>query len=69
MPGLVGRAGAGRKHDGIRRMAQHLVGRDRIVAHDVDGGGKRPEQMHQVPGEAVVIVDDENAGHGAPTFA
>ena len=31
--------------------------------------GKRPEQMHQVPGEAVVIVDDENAGHGAPTFA
>ena len=24
-----------------------------------------PMQMHQVPGEAVVVVDDEDAGHGA----
>ena len=30
---------------------------------------ERADQMHEVPGEAVVIVDDEDAGHGAATFA
>ena len=47
MPASFGRAGTGREHDRIRSGGQNLVGRDRIVAHHVDGRGQRAEQMHQ----------------------
>ena len=69
MPASFGVHGPGDSTMASGAGGQHLVRGDGVVAHHLDRGRKRADQVHQVPGEAVVIVDDENAGHGAPTFA
>ena len=62
-PGLVGRAGPGREHECVRRPLADAGDVDRVVAHHVDAFAERADQVDEIPGEGVVVVDDEDVGH------
>src|SRR5690606_13178095 len=66
--GLVGRAGAGRKDDGFGRALGDLVERDTVVAHHFGLRSKLSEIVGEVVGEAVVIIDHQDA-RGSPLAA
>ena len=55
--GLLGRAGAGRQHDGVGVGGDHGAARHLVVAMHLDLRPQLTEIVHQVEGEAVVIVD------------
>src|SRR6516164_1098610 len=55
--GLLGRARPGRQHDGVRVGSDHGFARHFVVATDLDFGAQLTEIVHQVEGEAVIIVD------------
>jgi len=57
---FLGRAGTGRQHYGIGIGIDHRVARHLVVAAHVDVGAQFAEIMHQVKGEAVVVVDEIN---------
>ena len=61
--GLVGGTRSGRHHD-VRGFAlQDLLHRDRVVAVDGDvAGGYLPQVLHQVVGEGIVVVEDQDVG-------
>ena len=59
-PGAGGTAGAGGKDDGFGVHGEDLVGSDFPVALDDDVGFQRVEQMHEIIGERVVVVENEN---------
>ena len=61
--GLVGRAGAGREHDGLGVHGHHLVDGDLVVAAHGELRPQLADVVDEVVGEAVVVIDDEN-GHG-----
>ena len=63
---LLRRAGAGREHDGVGPRGDHLGDAISIIAVDRHVGAERAQIMHQVPGEAVVIVDQRDVRHGYP---
>ena len=69
--GLARRARAGREDDRVGRAIDDVGHARRIVAHDLDLGAERTEIVHQVPGEAVVIVDQDDGGaaHGCISAA
>ena len=48
---------------GVRRL--DLVERDGVVAGHGRGGAEPLEELHQVVGERVVVVDDEHVAHGS----
>ncbi len=60
-------AGARRKDDRVGAEAERLLGRHLVVAHDARLGAELAQVMHQVPGEAVVVVDEEQ--HRSRCFA
>src|SRR5690606_37337920 len=60
---LIGRAGAGRQHDGLRRHGGDLLKRDLVVTLDDDIGAQFSEEVDEIVGKTVVIIDDEKAGH------
>src|SRR5262245_54261799 len=62
--GPVWVARAGRQHDGLRRLGKHLIDGDLVVAVDARRRAQFPEEMHEVVGKAVVIVDQRQ--HGDP---
>ena len=61
--GLVGRARPGRDDDAIGRALEQLVDRRDVVAHDVQLRAQLAEELDEVVGERVVVVDDEDGGH------
>jgi hypothetical protein len=67
--GLVRRAGAGRDQERLRARGQRLGHGDRVVAHDLDRHAQLLEIMDEVPGEAVIIVEDEDHGRARNKIA
>ena len=61
--GVIGRAGAGRQHDGFRLGGEHILHRDLVVAMHSHVRPQPAQIVEQVEGEAVVIVDQHD--HGA----
>jgi len=57
--GFGGRAGAGREHQAVGLHGGDLVEGDLVVAHHLDLFAQFAEVLHQVEGEAVVVVDHE----------
>src|SRR5262249_28653580 len=58
--GVVRGAGAGRDHDPLGRERSDAVGVYGIVADHVQLGAELAEILHEVVGEGVVVVDDED---------
>ncbi len=61
-PGFVRRAGTWRQQEGAGTAGQGLPCRNGVVADDLYLGPELHEVMDEVPGEAVIIVDDEDHG-------
>src|SRR3546814_7612269 len=59
-PRLIGGARAGRQQESLRAGGERLPGGDGVVADDVHLRAQFHEIMDEVPGEAVIIVDDED---------
>ncbi len=55
--GFLGRAGAGRNHDRVDALLGERIDGDFVIPVHLDRGPERTERVHQVPGEAVVVVD------------
>ncbi|MNW06069.1 hypothetical protein D3C71_2024150 [compost metagenome] len=60
---LIGRARTGRQHDGFRRHGGDFVERDLVIAAHGNIGAQFAQEMDEVVGKAVVIIDDESTGH------
>src|SRR5829696_4524370 len=60
--GLVRRAWARRDQEAVGAAAQRAGGADGVVALDAHLGAELAKIVNEVPGEAVIIVDDEDAG-------
>ena len=58
-----GRARAGREHNGVRRHCRDFIEGDLVVAHDGDVCAEFAQEVDEIVGEAVVIIDDESTGH------
>ena len=56
---LPGRAGAGRDDDAGRRHFRNFRQRNPVVADDADFGAQFAEVLVQVPGKAVVVVNEQ----------
>src|SRR5262245_14078709 len=56
-PGAVGIARSGRKHDRLGSFRQDLIHGDLVVAIDSRGGAQFAEEMDEIVGEAVVVID------------
>ena len=61
-PRLVRRAGAGREHDGLGVPGQRVLHGQLVVAHDLARSTDIADEMDEVEGEAVVIVDEQDHG-------
>src|SRR5215831_18128318 len=57
--GLVGRAGSWREHDRFRRAFEDFGDGDPIVAIDLASRTELAQIVHEVIGEAVVVIDQE----------
>jgi hypothetical protein len=69
-PRVVRRAGTGRDDEPVGQVGEQLIDGEGIVADDLDLGAELRELLHQVVGEGVVVVDDEQAGgHGRSSDA
>ena len=58
--GFLRRARAGREHDPFRTHGLHLGGRDLVIAPHFDLRPQFAQILHQVVGERIVIVENEN---------
>ena len=58
--GFLRRARAGREHDPFRVHRLHLGGRHLVIAAHLDLRTQFAQILHQVVGERIVIVEDEN---------
>ena len=56
---VLGASRPRRDHEPVGRERLCLLDRDRVVAKDVDLGAEFLEQVHEVPGEGVVVVDHQ----------
>src|SRR5262245_8949025 len=61
-PGAVGIAWSGREHDRLGGFCQDLIHGDLVVAIDARGGAQFAEEMDEVVGEAVVVIDQREHG-------
>ena len=57
--GLVGVAGTGREHDALRMLRHGLADADLVVAPDFHLGAELAQEVEEVVGEAVVVIDQE----------
>ena len=55
--GFIWRTGTGRENDAFRVQRQCVFSAEFIVAHDVQLDAQLSDQMHQIVGKAVVIID------------
>src|SRR5208283_706468 len=62
---LMRRAGAGREHDRVRASGHHVIDADLVIAMHGDPRAKLAEIMDEIEGEAVVIIDQRDVGHGS----
>ena len=60
--GLVRRAGAGREQDGLRLHRQGLLARQRVVAPDFNLHSKVAQEVVEIEGKTVVVVDQQDHG-------
>jgi hypothetical protein len=67
-PGLIGRAGARRQHNCLGPCRENLADADLVVAMDHRLGAEITQEVIEVPGEAVVIVDEDDH-EGNPPIA
>ena len=58
--GLVGRAGAGRQENAVRTGGEGFLDRHFIIADHARFRAQLFQIMDEIPGEAVIIVDDED---------
>jgi hypothetical protein len=54
-----------RHHDPLRREPFDLIRVHFVVATDYGFGSQLAEELHEIPGEGIVIVDDQQ--HGRPS--
>ena len=59
-PGVAGRPGPGEMTRCVGASALRLVRRDRVVADDVHLGAELLEEVREVVGERVVVVDQQD---------
>jgi hypothetical protein len=64
--GLVGRAGAWREHDGAGFERQRLLDADLVVAVNGAARAEIAQEVDEVVGEAVVVIDEEEHGSTYP---
>ena len=64
-PRLRRSARSGGQHDGVRGELADFIDGDRVVATHVDVRTELPEVLHEVVGEGVVVVDDEQHRGGS----
>ena len=57
--------GAGRDQQVGRPCSLDLRDADLVVARDCNLGAQCPQQLHQVVGKRIVVVDDEHVSHGS----
>src|SRR5690349_15215904 len=57
---VLGPSRPGRDDDALGLHLDDLLQRRRVVAHDSNVGAELPEVLHQVVGERIVVVEDEN---------
>src|SRR5919204_1014404 len=57
---VVRRARARRDHDPLGRQRRHAIGVHRVVTYHAQLGPQLAEILHEVVGERVVVVDDED---------
>ena len=62
--GLVGRAGAGREHDALGLHLHDIGNGDLVVAEHLAGGTELAQEVDEVIGEAVVVIDQDEHGSG-----
>jgi len=62
-------AGARRNDDSLGRRLRHLIHRDRVVADDSDDGPQLTQPVRQIPGERVVVVEEQNHARYIPRLA
>ena len=55
--GILRRSRAGRNNDAFQIAGNHLIGRHRVIAQNFDFGAKIRQEMPQIPGKAVIIID------------
>src|SRR2546428_8387730 len=67
-PGLVRRAGARREHQPLRPAGEDGRGALAIAAQHLHRSAELAEALHEVEGERVVVVDDEDARLHATAF-
>src|SRR5262245_39357059 len=58
--GLIGGTRSRRQNDRLRSGREHLADTDLVIAMDDRLGAEIPQEMIQVPGEAVVVVDEDD---------
>ena len=63
--GFIGRARPGRHDHPVVAADEQLVDGRVVVAHHLDVGAELADVLHQVVGEAVVVVEDQQS-HTAP---
>src|SRR5215203_412829 len=59
-PGVLGPAGAGRQHDAVGLPGQHRLRALGVVAQHLHLRSGRRQQLHEVVGEGVVVVDHQD---------
>ena len=62
--GIVGRSGPRRDQEALGRARHRFAGRELIVPPHEDLGAELAQIMDDVPGEAVVVVEDEDHAIG-----
>ena len=60
-------ARAGREHDRVGARSEYVLDGGLVVTAHIDLRAESAEVMNQVPGEAIVIVDQRDARHGLPS--
>src|SRR5262249_7082277 len=66
-PGIAGFAGPRRDHEALGLLRGERLGRDRVVAVDLELGAERAQVLHEVVGEGIVVVEDRD--HACPASA
>src|SRR5919204_5559341 len=61
---VVRGAGTGRDDDALGRERRHALRVDGVVAHHAQLGAELTQVLHEVVGERVVVVDDEDHARG-----
>ena len=65
--GILGTTGSGRDDDSVRRSLQNLRDRRLVVSNHIDSGPHCHEGLHQIEGEGVIVVDDDDP-HESPSY-